>query len=90
MFDHVGVRVADLEASERFYGTVLSALGVEPSHADAELVEWDDWAIGPPDGEQLRGCGLEDVRAPLSHGSKNGKPSSDSRSPKRDRGFLEE
>ena len=25
----------------------LSMLGVEPSHADAELVEWDDWSSGP-------------------------------------------
>ena len=47
MFDHVGIAVSDLAASERFYRTVLSALGVEPSHADAELVEWDDWDIGP-------------------------------------------
>src|ERR671931_2459222 len=31
MFDHVGIAVADLAASERFYRTVLSALGVEPS-----------------------------------------------------------
>ena len=31
--------------------TVLSVLGVEPSHADAELVEWEDWAIGPTDRE---------------------------------------
>jgi catechol 2,3-dioxygenase-like lactoylglutathione lyase family enzyme len=44
MFDHVGVAVSDLAASECFYRTVLSVLGVEPSHADAELVEWDDWA----------------------------------------------
>ena len=51
MFDHVGVAVSDLAASERFYRTVLSVLGVEPSHADAELVEWDDWAIGPTDRE---------------------------------------
>jgi hypothetical protein len=36
---------------ERFYRTVLSVLGVEPSHADAELVEWDDWDIGPTDPE---------------------------------------
>ncbi len=39
MFDHVGITVSDLAASERFYRTVLSVLGVEPSHADAELVE---------------------------------------------------
>ena len=49
MFDHVGVAVSDLAASERFYRTVLSALGVEPSHADPGLVEWEDWAIGPTD-----------------------------------------
>ena len=51
VFDHVGVRVSDLAASERFYRKVLSALGAEPSYADAELVEWEDWAIGPPDRE---------------------------------------
>src|SRR5215212_5584704 len=37
VFDHVGIAVSDLAASERFYRTVLSVLGVEPSHADAEL-----------------------------------------------------
>src|ERR1700755_3103227 len=51
MFDHVGVAVSDLAASERFYRTVLSALGVEPGHADPELVEWEDWCIGPTDRE---------------------------------------
>src|ERR687885_1982424 len=51
VFDHVGIAVTDLAASERFYRTVLSVLGAEPSHADAELVEWDDWAIGPTDRE---------------------------------------
>ena len=51
VFDHVGIAVSDLAASERFYRTVLSVLGVEPSHADAELVEWDDWDIGPTDRE---------------------------------------
>ena len=49
MFDHVGIAVSDLAASERFYRTVLSELGVEPSHADAELVEWEDWDVGPVD-----------------------------------------
>ena len=51
VFDHVGIAVADLAASERFYRTVLSALGAEPSHADAELVEWEDWDIMPADRE---------------------------------------
>ena len=51
MFDHVGIAVSDLATSERFYRTVLSALGIEPSHADAALVEWEDWDIGPTDRE---------------------------------------
>ena len=51
VFDHVGIAVSDLAASDRFYCTVLSVLGVEPSHADAELVEWEDWDIGATDCE---------------------------------------
>jgi catechol 2,3-dioxygenase-like lactoylglutathione lyase family enzyme len=51
VFDHVGIAASDLAASERFYRIVLSALGVEPSHADAELVEWEDWDIGATDAE---------------------------------------
>jgi catechol 2,3-dioxygenase-like lactoylglutathione lyase family enzyme len=47
MFDHIGVAVSDLAAAERFYRVVLSALGVDPSYADDQLVEWEDWAIGP-------------------------------------------
>lgn len=58
MFDHVGIAVSDLEASERFYRTVLSALGVEPGHADARLVEWEEWAIGPTDERHPETRGL--------------------------------
>jgi len=62
MFDHVGIRVSDLSASERFYRTVL---GVEPSHADAELVEWEDWAMSPTDREHPVTRGLHvGFRAP--------------------------
>jgi catechol 2,3-dioxygenase-like lactoylglutathione lyase family enzyme len=65
VFDHVGIAVADLAASERFYRTVLSAMGVEPDHADAQLVEWDDWAIGPTDREHPVTRGLRvGFRAP--------------------------
>ncbi len=65
MFDHVGIAVSDLAVSERFYRTVLSVLGVEPSHADAELVEWEDWAIGPMDREHPVTRGLHvGFRAP--------------------------
>jgi catechol 2,3-dioxygenase-like lactoylglutathione lyase family enzyme len=51
VFDHVVAAVSDFAASERFYRTVLSVLGVEPSHADAGAVEWEDWVIGPTDRE---------------------------------------
>src|SRR5437764_385195 len=49
VFDHVAIAVSDLSASERFYRTVLGALGVEPVHAGADLVEWEDWDIGATD-----------------------------------------
>ena len=65
VFDHVAIAVADLGASERFYRTVLSVLGAEPSHADAELVEWDDWDIGVTDREHPATRGLHvGFRAP--------------------------
>jgi catechol 2,3-dioxygenase-like lactoylglutathione lyase family enzyme len=58
VFDHVAIAVSDLAASERFYRTVLAALGAEPSHADAELVEWEDWDIGVTDDEHPVSRGL--------------------------------
>ena len=33
VFDHVTIRVADREASERFYATVLPTLGIEPTYS---------------------------------------------------------
>jgi len=51
VFDHVGVAVSDLGASERFYRTILRVLGLEPSYAGADMVGWDDWWIGPEDRE---------------------------------------
>src|SRR5438094_913380 len=65
VLEHVALAVADLAASEHFYRIVLSVLGVEPSHADAELVEWDDWDIGLADREHPVTCGLHvGFRAP--------------------------
>ncbi len=65
MFDHVGIAASNLDASERFYRTVLSVLGVEPSYADETLVEWEDWAIGPTDREHPVTRGLHvGFRAP--------------------------
>ena len=65
MFDHVAIAVSDLAASERFYRTVLSALGAEPRHADAEIVEWSDWDIVASDREHPVTRGLHvGFRAP--------------------------
>jgi catechol 2,3-dioxygenase-like lactoylglutathione lyase family enzyme len=51
VFAHVTVRAQDRLASERFYRTVLGALGVEPDHLRADLVAWDDFAILGADPE---------------------------------------
>jgi catechol 2,3-dioxygenase-like lactoylglutathione lyase family enzyme len=58
MFDHVGIHNEDLPAAERFYRTVLSVLGVEPSYAGAEMVGWSDWWIGSKDRQHLVTRGL--------------------------------
>jgi catechol 2,3-dioxygenase-like lactoylglutathione lyase family enzyme len=49
VFDHVGIAVSDLAASERFYRTLLGILGIEPSYAGTDMVGWEDWWIGPTD-----------------------------------------
>jgi catechol 2,3-dioxygenase-like lactoylglutathione lyase family enzyme len=45
MFDHVTIRVTDRIASERFYDTVLSALGIERTRASEALAVWQDFLI---------------------------------------------
>ena len=45
MFDHVTIGTADRRASERFYRTVLSAVGHEPTAVGANFVEWNDFSI---------------------------------------------
>jgi catechol 2,3-dioxygenase-like lactoylglutathione lyase family enzyme len=54
VFDHVTIRVADYEASRRFYTVVLAPLGIELDHADDDLrfAEWGDFSIAA-DGEPL-------------------------------------
>jgi catechol 2,3-dioxygenase-like lactoylglutathione lyase family enzyme len=65
MFDHVGIAVSDLAASERFYRTVLSTLGVEPSYVDAEYVMWEDWCLGKTSNDHQLAKGLHvGFRAP--------------------------
>ena len=60
MFDHVGIRVADQEASKRFYVTVLGALGIELDTDEPGLLEWDDFALGgfEPERPAVRGLHL--------------------------------
>ena len=45
MFDHVTIRVADREAAERFYLTVLRTLGIEQTYRDDEFAEWNDFSL---------------------------------------------
>jgi catechol 2,3-dioxygenase-like lactoylglutathione lyase family enzyme len=52
VFDHVTIRAADREASERFYEAVLRTLGIEKTHSDAALAEWDDFSLSPANAEK--------------------------------------
>jgi catechol 2,3-dioxygenase-like lactoylglutathione lyase family enzyme len=45
VFAHVTIRAEDRAASERFYRIVLGALDIEPTHGDADVIAWDDFAI---------------------------------------------
>jgi catechol 2,3-dioxygenase-like lactoylglutathione lyase family enzyme len=45
VFDHVTIRVSDRDASERFYETVLGAVGIEKTHSDTEFAEWNDFSL---------------------------------------------
>jgi catechol 2,3-dioxygenase-like lactoylglutathione lyase family enzyme len=45
VFDHVEIRVSDRPASERFYDTVLRTLGIDRTHTDEEVAEWDDFGL---------------------------------------------
>jgi len=52
MFDHVTLRVADREASERFYTLVLDALEIRPNYRGDDFVEWEDFSLVPATSEQ--------------------------------------
>jgi catechol 2,3-dioxygenase-like lactoylglutathione lyase family enzyme len=49
VFDHVTIRVTDREASQRFYDTVLQALGIENTYSDGRFAEWDDFSLAHAD-----------------------------------------
>jgi catechol 2,3-dioxygenase-like lactoylglutathione lyase family enzyme len=44
MIDHVDIRVADRDASQRFYDTVLTVLGKERTD-EGEYLDWGDFSI---------------------------------------------
>ena len=58
MFDHVTLRVGDLDASARFYDTVLPTLGVERTHTAEWLIEWDVFSLSPANAEKPMTRGL--------------------------------
>jgi catechol 2,3-dioxygenase-like lactoylglutathione lyase family enzyme len=46
LFDHVTIRASNREASERFYVTVLTPLGIEQTYSDEQVgAEWDDFSL---------------------------------------------
>jgi catechol 2,3-dioxygenase-like lactoylglutathione lyase family enzyme len=49
VFDHVIIRVSDREASERFYDTLLQALGFTATYSDDRFAEWDDFSLTAAD-----------------------------------------
>jgi catechol 2,3-dioxygenase-like lactoylglutathione lyase family enzyme len=49
VFDHVTIRVADRAASDRFYETVLTTLGMETSYHGGAYAEWEDFSIAQSD-----------------------------------------
>jgi catechol 2,3-dioxygenase-like lactoylglutathione lyase family enzyme len=48
MFNHVGLKVKDLDASVHFYSAALGALGYEPGYSDESVV-----GFGPRDAPGL-------------------------------------
>jgi catechol 2,3-dioxygenase-like lactoylglutathione lyase family enzyme len=55
MLERLTVRAGDLEASARFYDTVLATLGFERTASTDALVEWAPFALVPAgDGEPTR------------------------------------
>jgi catechol 2,3-dioxygenase-like lactoylglutathione lyase family enzyme len=45
VFDHVTIRVSDRRASERFYDTVLGAIGIERTATGEHHPEWNDFSL---------------------------------------------
>jgi catechol 2,3-dioxygenase-like lactoylglutathione lyase family enzyme len=56
VLDHVDIRVADRDASQRFYESVLTVLGRTEPLIDSEYIDWGDFSIvsdGQPVAKRL-------------------------------------
>lgn len=62
MYDHVGLKVKDLEASVRFYKAALAPLGHEVGSQDASSA-----GIGPQDAPALWLYSLKSYKGPGAH-----------------------
>jgi catechol 2,3-dioxygenase-like lactoylglutathione lyase family enzyme len=51
LFDHVTIRVSDRAASERFYDTVLGAIGIERTATSELGPEWNDFSLAAASAE---------------------------------------
>ena len=58
MFDHVTVRVSDRGASERFYDTVLAAIGIERTATGEQYTEWNDFSLAAAGADEAVTRGL--------------------------------
>jgi catechol 2,3-dioxygenase-like lactoylglutathione lyase family enzyme len=45
VFDHVAIRVSDRAASDRFYDTVLSAIGIADARRTEAVSQWQDFLV---------------------------------------------
>ena len=52
VFDHVGVRVSDLDAARRCYGLALGSLGYGEPDTDGHFYEWEDFSIAQASAER--------------------------------------
>jgi catechol 2,3-dioxygenase-like lactoylglutathione lyase family enzyme len=52
VFDHVTIRASDRAASEMFYVTVLSLIGIEQTHSGPHYAEWNDFSLGQAKDEK--------------------------------------
>src|SRR4051812_45514193 len=52
LFDHVTLRVSDLDASARFYETVLPVIGIADPASDGSFLDWGELSIAAATAER--------------------------------------